>query len=104
MKIKEVNDECIEFDNGNCIEYRHYQECCEENYADFKAIDEIALDTEFDEDLLFEPVEDAGFRFGSKNTQRFFIPCYSAQNGYYSSSVEIYYNDEQVLCTDGRIL
>lgn len=29
-----------------------------------------------------------------------FVPCYSEQNGYYSSDVDIYYNDKKVLNVD----
>ena len=68
MKIKEINEEQILFDNGFKIEYDHF------NYADFKQIEPMALNYEFDEDLLFEKVEDSGFRFGNKNGLMFFYP------------------------------
>ena len=97
MKIVEVTYEYIEFDNGSMITFDHVQDCCEHNYADFEQIEEQALETEFDEELIFEAVEGSGFRFGSKGTPMFFIPCYSDQNGYYLSDVDIYYNGKQVL-------
>jgi hypothetical protein len=97
MKIVEVTHEYIEFDNGSMITFDHVQDCCEHNYADFKQIEEQALETEFDEELIFEAVEGSGFRFGSKGTPMFFVPCYSEQSGYYSFDVEIYYNGKQVL-------
>jgi hypothetical protein len=96
MKIKKVTDLCIEFDNGNKITYDHERDCCEDNYADFEQIEASVYETEFDEELIFEEVPESGFRFGNKD-KMFFIPCYSAQNGYYSSDVDIYYNDERVL-------
>lgn len=97
MKIVEVNYEHIKFDNGSIITFDHEQDCCEHNYADFEQIEEQALEAEFGKELVFEAVEGSGFRFGNKGTPMFFIPCYSEQNGYYSSDIDIYYNGEQVL-------
>lgn len=89
LKIVEVNDEHILFDNGYEIVYDHEQDCCEDNYADFKQIEDIAFDYTFKGKLRFEKVEQAGFRFGDSR-RMFFIPCYSDQNGYYTTEVEIY--------------
>lgn len=101
MKIVKVDEDGIYFDNGKAITYWHNQDCCEYNYADFNQIDDLALKTEFDEDLKFEGIDEAGFRFGNEN-KMFFIPCYSEQNGYYSSDIEIYYNDIEVLNVECR--
>lgn len=49
-----------------------------------------------DEELLFEAVDEAGFRFGNEGNM-FFVPCYSEQNGYYSTDLQIFYNGEEVL-------
>ena len=97
MKIKEVTTEQILFDNGYKITYGHEPDCCESNYADFDQLDDIARDTVFDEDLTFEEVPESGFRFGNNNGKMFFVPCYSDQNGYYSSDVEIFLNGKSVL-------
>ena len=106
MKIKTIdkaiNKESIIFDNGMMITYDHEQDCCEYNYADFYQIEKLAFDTEFGEDLIFEKVDGAGFRFGSKGTPMFFVPCYSAQNGYYSEDVDIYFNGKHVIKVDGE--
>lgn len=59
-----------------------------------------ALEMDFEEELIFEAVENCGFRFGSKNTPMLFIPCYSEQNVFYSTNIEIFYNNEKVLCSD----
>ena len=72
-------------------------DCCEYNYAAFKQIEERALAVEFDEKLVFEDIDGCGFRFGSKETEMFFIPCYSGQNGFYSSDLDILYNNKKVL-------
>lgn len=90
MKISDVTDDYIIFDNGNFIEYYHEQDCCEHNYADFKQLEDLAYGYDFNECLLFEH-NDYGFRFGDRS-RMFFVPCYSEQNGYYSNEIDIRYH------------
>ena len=107
MKIKEINSEHILFDNEMKIEFDHVQDCCEYNYADFEQLSDqqVIGIVEFDEKTMeFEKVEYSGFRFGSKGTQMYFVPCYSEQNGYYSSDVEIYFNNQKVLEVYGEFI
>lgn len=105
MRIKQVDVYSIEFDNGNEITYNHIQDCCENNYADFIQIDEslVEYDYDFNENLEFEKVGDSGFRFGS-DEHWIFVPCYSEQDGWYSTDVDIYYNDKLVLSTECEVL
>lgn len=101
MRIQEITHEYILFDNGNKITFDHDQDCCEWNYADFKAIDEeLIYNMKFDENLTFEAVQHDGFRFGSHPLRMIFVPCYSEQNGYYTDEIDIYYNDLRVLHFD----
>lgn len=94
MKIKEVTEEKIIFDNGTEITYYHEQDCCEEVYADFdhlkngSRLEPLTQDHEFSEDIQIEGVPGVGFRFGGPTGWEF-IPCYNTQNGYYSSDLEI---------------
>ena len=99
MRISMVTDNCIMFDNGNWISDVHYQDCCEHNYADYSVLNEnvVNYDYDFDENLEFEECEE-GFKFGSDG-HWIFIPCYSYQNGYYSTDIEICYNGEEVFHT-----
>lgn len=94
IKVVSADPECLEFSDGSTITSRHEADCCEYNYADFSAIDDLAWEWEFEHPILFEESE-YGFRFGNKD-KMVFVPCYSAQNGYYSYSVDIYYNDKPV--------
>jgi hypothetical protein len=94
MKIVSITDEEILFDNGNTITFDHRPDCCEHNYADFEQLDDVARAVEFDPDLEFQACEGAGFLFGNRPGKMFFVPCYSCQNGYYSTDVAIYYNGE----------
>ena len=103
MKIKNVTDNFIEFDNGNKITYKHDQDCCEYNYADFSILNEnnVNYSFNFNPELTFDFIYGMGFRFGSVDTYGnmhwIFIPCYSEQNGYYSDNIDICYNDKVVL-------
>ena len=104
MKIKEITEKYIEFDNGNKIEFYYDEHGHAYNFADFKNVDSTAWDTEFDEELIFEDIDDVydnpngfGFGFGSENTPMFFIPCYSLQNGLYDNFVKILYDGKVVL-------
>lgn len=97
MKIVEVTADHILFENGSTITYDHIQDCCEVNYADFEQLDDKARAYDYDEqNMKFEAIDDSGFRFGD-NRRMFFVPCYSDQNGYYCSDIDIYYNGKQVL-------
>lgn len=98
MKIRQVTDEAIIFDNGNTITFDHEQDCCEYNYADFSILNEnvVNYNYNFKENLKFRAVEGMGFKFGSDG-RWIFIPCYSEQNGYYTEEIDIYYNGKRVL-------
>jgi hypothetical protein len=94
IKVIRAEQEYLEFSDGTTITSEHDADCCEYNYADFTQIDDLAKDWEFEHPILFEESE-FGFRFGNKD-KMVFVPCYSEQNGYYSYSVEIYYNGNRV--------
>lgn len=96
MRIKEITDERITFDNGNYIAFNHEADDTEWNYADFIYLQDEAeiMNFDFPEELEFEIVNESGFRFGSAY-RKFFVPCYSSQSGYYSSDIDIYYNTEK---------
>ena len=97
-KIIHVEENLLKFSDGTIIHCDHCQDCCEYNYADFEQLDDIARATVFDTDhLVFEAVEESGFRFGNLPSKMFFVPCYSDQNGYYSSDIEVYLNGEEKL-------
>ena len=100
MRILKITESSIEFDNGKDIRFEHDQDCCEINYADFEQLDSLARDVDFSEPLVFEECE-YGFRFGNPPINMFFVPCYSIQNGYYSSLLDIWYGDKEVIhCID----
>lgn len=92
-----ANDEMILFSDGSKIKFDHRPDCCENNYADFSQLDDIARTTDFDtSNMIFEAVPNSGFRFGNTG-KMFFVPCYSEQSGFYSDNIDIYYNADLVL-------
>jgi len=109
MKIKEITDEAIIFDNGTTITYEHDPDCCEENYPVFKYLKGEAgvFDRDFPEDIAVEGVKDFGFRFGGK-FGLVSVPCYSIQmSGMYSTAVDIVitYPDstKKIVSIDGQL-
>lgn len=99
MKIARLDSCELVFDNGSRISSHWEQDCCERNYADFEYLkdDKVCMNTDFKEPLVFQKVDGYGFRFGNKPSKMFYVPCYSEQNGYYTSEVDIYYKGEIVL-------
>ena len=103
MKIAEVTETKIIFDNGSTISYDHCPDCCEYNWADFSVLNEnvVNYDYDFPTKLKFKAVNEAGFKFGCAG-HWIFIPCYSDQNGYYSTDIDIYFNDKNVISFDAE--
>ena len=96
IKVIEITDKYILFDNGYQITYYHTPDCCEHNYADFNQLEDTGIENFIFKDLKFEAVDGKGFRFGDDRLM-FFVPCYSDQDGYYSTDLDIYLNDKIVL-------
>ena len=102
MKIKTIRDNTILFDNGNILESTNCSFCAD-NYADFEYLkgETGIYDFEFDENLCFETADSkTGFRFGNAGGLMLFVPCYSEQNGFYTSFVDIAYKGKLMLKTD----
>ena len=79
----------IEFDNGWIMCDCHWQDCCENVYADWSHLkDESGNTHDFDEESFHIESVDDGIRFGDRSLM-LFVPCYNEQNGYYNSCLEI---------------
>lgn len=108
MKIININNENITFDNGMLLSYFHEQDCCESVYADFMYIktynaiggNKTVFDLDFDEDFYnkIDLVKEEGFKFFDKEGNSIFVPCYNEQNGYYSGNLELQvYKDDKMI-------
>jgi len=105
MKITKITEGAIHFNNGNSITFSHDQDCCEDNYADFSVLTNgtVNIDYDFNENLIFKKVDGGGFLFGNEG-HMIFVPCYSEQNGYYTSNIDIYYNGQSVISLDCEMI
>lgn len=97
----------LRFSDGSYILADHIPECCECNYADFTVLETMpdVLGLEFDSVSIKEPEDKqaGGFIIRLENATPFghrnvFVPCYSLQNGYYSTTVEVYLYDSENNC------
>lgn len=102
MKIKNITESNIIFDNGYEMEAFHDRDCCEDVYADFSVLQNYNIsnitgktinirEIDFEENLnkLVKGIEGQGFNLISKIGENFFVPCYNEQNGYYSSNLTL---------------
>jgi hypothetical protein len=96
LRIASLDDDEIVFDNGVKFYTDHEQDCCERVWADFKSLETTAaMSYNFPTNPKIELVPDAGIKI-----EGFFIPCYDAQNGYYSSNLTLYMNGHEVDISD----
>lgn len=103
MKISKVTKKAIMFDNGNYITFGNPYDIRCTSYVDFSEIEETALKYEFDENLSFEVVGYAGFRFGDKGMM-FFVPRYSRRMNIVQQDVFIYYKGKKVLTVESNVI
>lgn len=102
MKIVEIGDEFLRFDNGICMTSEHYRDCCEWHWADFSVMKGYNLNTvtgqeidirdvEFDENIKnnIQLIKDEGFNLIAKDGSKYFVPCYADNNGYYNSELTL---------------
>lgn len=92
MKIKDIKEEEIIFEDGSKLYSYHESDCCEYHWLDFSnIIKEDWKDLEFDlsNDNFFKKVEDYGIELIPINNHPLRIPGYGSNNGYYSSNLSL---------------
>ena len=89
VKIEKITDDAIYFSNKGKLMHSYTQDCCEYNYADFESLNDTTIFDEYFDKLVFEVIEGIGFRLNG-----YLVNCYSIQNGYYSSWVDISYKEK----------
>lgn len=108
MKIKEITENGILFDNGASLKDYHCQSCCEDVYADWQnmqVLTKLGMNSvnsdifDFSEYLLIDPTtikleQGVGFSLIDKNGLKLFVSCYNIQNGYYGDDLKLIYKDK----------
>lgn len=85
VEIVGINYDTISLSNGDVIFHNHDADCCEHNYADFASLEDTTFMEQKFNELVFEKSE-YGFLLNG-----YLVNCYTIQNGYYSSDVDICY-------------
>lgn len=106
-RLLRIEDDRLVFDGGHCLSFDHEQDCCENNYADFSVFDDYVWKFFiFEDSLELEFVQGYGFVLNGYVDALFsstpcswpvFVPCYSDQNGYYTTDIDIYFDGNKIL-------
>lgn len=92
MRVTKVNEESIEFENGEALSSYHDQDCCESHFLSFKDLsikDFEGLDFDLSGDSFFERVEGYGIALKPVNGHPVRVPGYGFNNGYYNSNLDL---------------
>lgn len=120
MKITEISNQYgILFDNGKILDVVHWSDCCEDHWADLSVLESYNISTTTGKETdiytpdfsgtpdMIQPIEDLGFNLVATNGDKFFVPCYGENNGYYSTNLTLQFGEwygEPEEQKDGRIL
>lgn len=108
MKITEIGEESLTFDNGCTLMSTHCQEYYEWNWLDFsvmrinsyvsnitgKPINIYEQNFDFSNGVTFERVADIGIMLLDAEGNKYLINSYSANNGLYDTNISLVYVNE----------
>lgn len=114
MKIKNVYEEGLIFDNGITLESYHDHDCCESHYADFSSIigqgwedkdfpehlSELIVESEIPNEQEGSPHDEewrSFFQIQDKQGIRYTLTIYNSNNGYYGTDVIL-------ILTNGKLI
>jgi hypothetical protein len=92
MKVIEISNEQIIFEDGTKLYSHHDQDCCENHYLDFTHIsldDFLGLEFDLSHYNFFERVKDYGIRLLPVIGYPVSIAGYGINNGYYSENLSL---------------
>ncbi len=92
LKVVKINSDSLVFDNGMILYSNHEQECCEKHYLSFSDLtldDFKGLEFDLSNGDFFERIDGYGIALKPKNGHRVRIPGYGANNGCYSSYLDL---------------
>lgn len=92
-KIKRINEESLEFDNGFVLQSEHESNCCEYHWLDFSILEiyNDIYEQEFDVEngIKFKEVEGMGILLYDENGNKYLVNGYGRNNGWYSSNITL---------------
>jgi len=92
LKVLEIKENEIIFENGYKLASEHRQDCCEEHYLYFKDLtlnDFEGLEFDLTGENFFRRITDYGIELIPLVGHSVKIPSYSDNNGYYSSDLSL---------------
>lgn len=90
----------VTLSDGTTICCDHNAGCCENNFASFEALKDTTFE---DVCITYDNLEIEANEYGFK-INGYFVPCYSMQNGWYSTDIDIYVNDDLVTTTECNLI
>lgn len=96
VKVIEIDEESLTFENGVKMYSNHDQDCCENHYLSLKDLsmeDFNGLVFDIGKDDFFERIDGYGIALKPINGHTVRIPGYGSNNGYYSSNLELILSD-----------
>lgn len=97
LKVVELFDEGLKFDNGISLYSEHDTDCCERHYmstSDLTLEDFEGLEFDLSNDNFFERIEGYGIALKPINGFPIRIPAYGDNNGWYSSNLSLVISGE----------
>lgn len=88
VTVINIDSSGITFSNGWRITHYHGQDCCEQVYADWEALQTTGFPAE-----TFTKLDVKGIPSSGIGLNEYFVPCYDIQNGFYSDDLEIRISD-----------
>lgn len=92
VKVRSLDRDQINFEDGSILYSDHDQDCCEHHYLDFSqnALSDFeGLDFDLSSSDFFEKVEDYGIRLKPLNGHAVNVPGFGYNNGYYSANLKL---------------
>lgn len=92
LKVIQINNDSIKFNDGTVLESEHEQDCCENHFlsfADLDLKDFNGLEFDLTNDNFFNRVEGYGIELLPINGYPIRVPGYGYNNGYYSGNLTL---------------
>lgn len=92
VSVKQITEDSIVFSDGTTLQHYHQDDCCENHYLDFSALDIKdfeGLEFNLSNDKFFKRIENYGIELIPIKGWPVRIAGYGHNNGYYSSNMSL---------------